>query len=175
MIAKLSPARAQRGEVAAVVDNFLALMRSFGRARARLVAAAEKDVEWSAHLLLRCIANSGGPMRAADVSGVLHSDPSTVSRQVAVLVKEGYLERRADPADGRASLLALTPAGEELLDEHNRIRLEHFARVVDDWSDADLKRFATLLDRFAKAYEAANTDWIAERLAHRPARARSKH
>jgi DNA-binding MarR family transcriptional regulator len=139
------------------------------------VAAAEHDVEWSSHLLLKCIANSEGPTRAGALAEFLQSDPSTVSRQVAALVKEGYLERRADPDDGRASLLVLTGKAEDLLAQHDQIRLEHFARVLDGWSEAEIRRFATQLDRFTKAYEAANTDWIAERIAARSARAGSKN
>src|SRR4051794_18208429 len=126
--------RAPSPEIAALVENFVSLMRSFGKARARMVAAAEHDVEWSAYLLLRSIANSGVPMRAAELADVLRSDPSTVSRQVATLVRDGYLERRADPADGRASLLAVTPRAQDLLTEHDQITREHFARVVDGWS-----------------------------------------
>jgi DNA-binding MarR family transcriptional regulator len=98
-----------------------------------------------------------------------------VSRQVAALVKEGYVERHADPDDGRASLLAVTPRAVDLLAQHDRIRLELFARVVDGWSDTELKRFAASLERFATAYEAANTDWIAERIESRSGRARSKN
>jgi DNA-binding MarR family transcriptional regulator len=173
---EVTDARAASPEVVApLVDNFITLMRAFNKARARIVAAAEHDVEWSAHLLLRSIANSDEPMRAGALAECLHSDPSTVSRQVAALVKDGYLERHADPDDGRASLLVLTDRAKDLLVEHDQIRLEHFARVVGDWSDADLKRFAGMLERFTKAYEAATTNWIVEAGPARPGRAGSKH
>ena len=172
----VSETRAASPEVVApLVDNFITLMRTFNKARARMVAAAEHDVEWSAHVLLRCIATSDEPMRAGALAECLHSDPSTVSRQVAALVKDGYLERRADPDDGRASLLALTDRAKDLLVQHDQIRLEHFARVVGDWNDADLKRFAGMLDRFTKAYEAATAEWIVEAGTPRPGRAGSKH
>jgi DNA-binding MarR family transcriptional regulator len=159
----------QRPDVAAVADRFVALMRSFGKARARMLAAAAHDVEWSAHMVLKCVENEG-PMRASAIAECLHSDPSTVSRQVASLVKDGLLERRADPDDGRASLLALTAKADAVLAEHDRIRLDYFAQMLDGWSDTDLRRFAGLLDRFTTAYEAANTDWINDRLAQRAAR-----
>ena len=42
-------------------------------------------------------------------------DPSTVSRAVAALVAHGLVERRADQADKRASLLAITDAGRAAL------------------------------------------------------------
>ncbi|HJQ42462.1 MAG TPA: MarR family transcriptional regulator [Jatrophihabitantaceae bacterium] len=159
----------RRPEIKAVADRFVGLMRSFAKARARMLAAAEHDVEWSAHMVLKCIDNEG-PMRASAVAELLLSDPSTVSRQVASLVKDGLLERRSDPDDGRASLLALTPKAADVLAEHDRIRLEHFARMLESWSDADLHRFASLLDRFTQAYEAANRTWINDRIETRSGR-----
>jgi DNA-binding MarR family transcriptional regulator len=142
--------------ITAVADNFAALMRSFGRARARLLAAAENDVEWSAHVLLRALANDG-PMRAGALASAVQSDPSTVSRQVAALVKEGLLERQADPADGRASLLVPTPRAYDVLAEHEQIRLRHFEQMLEDWSARDLHTFSTLLDRFTSDFDAANS------------------
>jgi DNA-binding MarR family transcriptional regulator len=159
-------------EVAAVADRFIALMRTFNRARARMLAAAAHDVEWSAQMVLKCV-ETEGPMRASAIAEVLRSDPSTVSRQVAALVKDGLLERRSDPGDGRASLLALTAKADDVLAEHDQIRLNYFAQMLDGWSDTDLRRFAGLLDRFTQAYEAANTDWINDRLATRADRMRS--
>jgi DNA-binding MarR family transcriptional regulator len=114
-------------------------------------------------------------MRAGALADFLQSDPSTVSRQVAALVKDGYVERQADPDDGRASLLVLTGKARDLLAEHDQIRLEFFARIVDGWSDAELKRFAAQLERFTRAYESANTEWLAERIESRSGRAGSKH
>jgi DNA-binding MarR family transcriptional regulator len=159
-------AATQRTDVADVADQFIRLMRTFNKARARMLAHAEHGVEWSAHMVLKCIEHEG-PLRASAVADLLLSDPSTVSRQVASLVKDGLLERRSDPGDGRASLLALTPKADEVLAEHDRIRLEHFARMLDSWSDSDLRRFASLLDRFTMAYEATNAEWINDRIANR--------
>lgn len=164
MAAHVSASPAHGSEVTAVADNVIALLRSFGKSRARMMAAAEHDVEWSAHMLLKCIAGHEGPMRASELAEGLHSDPSTVSRQVAALVKDGYLERRADPADGRASLLALTSKADAVLAEQDRHRLEFFAQTLDGWSDQDLRRFAELLERFTRAHEAATANWITDRV-----------
>lgn len=154
-------------DVVAVADNFVTLMRTFGKARARMMAAAEHDVEWSSHVILKCLQNEG-PMRAGALAECIQSDPSTVSRQVAALVKDGLLERRADPDDGRASLLVLTDAATEVLSAHDRRRLEYFADMLSDWSGEDLQRFAALLARFAENYETANTHAMSDR-AHRSA------
>ena len=52
-----------------------------------------------------------GPQRSSALAAAACVDPSTVSRQVADLVDLGLVERRADPHDGRATLLAATDRG----------------------------------------------------------------
>ena len=152
-----------RAAVVAVADNLVRLTRSFSRTRARMLAAAEQDVERSAHILLKHL-QSEGPLRAGALAEMLHFDPSTVSRQVAVLVKDGLLERRADPQDGRASLLVLTDRAHAVLADHNRIRLDYFAHLLGDWSDDQMRDFGALLERFNAAYESADhNDWLRER------------
>ena len=74
-------------------------------------------------------------------------------------------ERRADPEDGRACLLVPTAKGEAVLSEHNAIRLQHFTGMLDGWSDADLRTFADLLQRFTDDFDNANHDWLSEQFA----------
>jgi DNA-binding MarR family transcriptional regulator len=154
-----------REQVVAVSDTLVELLRSFGRARARLIAATH-DTEWSAHVLLKYLRNEG-PMRAGELAECLHTDPSTVSRQVAALVRDGLLERRADPEDGRASLLVLTSKADATLADHDRIRVDFFARVLDDWTPGELDTFTRLLARFTADFEQAGADELTERIAGR--------
>ena len=160
-------ARSLRPQVAAVADTVVGLVRSFTRVRARLLAAAQHDVEWSAHIILKCLATEG-PMRSSALADCVQSDPSTVSRQVASLVRLGLLERRADPEDGRASLLIPTEKANAVLAEHDDIRREHFGRMLSEWSERDLRRFAALLQRFTIDFESANHQWLAEKIAAQP-------
>jgi DNA-binding MarR family transcriptional regulator len=159
--------------VTSVADTFVRLTRVFSRARARMLAAAASDVEWSAHVVLRQLSLEG-PMRAASLADALQSDPSTVSRQVAPLVQRGLLERRADPDDGRASLLVLTDKGKALMAEHEEVRLARFAEMLSGWTEAEQHHFAELLARFTTAYETASGTWIQDRVNDRPA-TRSAH
>ena len=55
------------------------------------------------------------PLRVSALAEVLHSDVSTVSRQVSTLVDLGFVERGPDPHDGRAQALSLTAEGSRLL------------------------------------------------------------
>jgi DNA-binding MarR family transcriptional regulator len=133
-------------DVVAVADNVTQLMRSFARTRARVLDVAAHDVEWTAQMVLKCLANEG-PLRSSAVAEHVRADPSTVSRQVAALVKEGLVERKAD----------------ETLARHDELRNRYFADMLADWSDRDLRRFADLMRRFTRDYESASTQWISER------------
>jgi DNA-binding MarR family transcriptional regulator len=150
----------------AAADSVLGLLRTVRKAKARMAADARGDVESATHLLLHTVA-AHGPVRTSALAASVHSDLSTVSRQVGALVAEGLLERRADPADGRACLLALTPAGEAAVADHERGRAAFFAAVLDGWSDEELRRFAGLLDRFTASYDHVHAAWMAERATAR--------
>jgi len=106
------------------------------------------------HLLVHLV--SGGPRRAVVLAEEVHSDPSTISRQVAQLVKLGYVERTADPDDGRATLLAATDEGRRVFEENRRRRNEHVAGVLAGWPQPDREALAELLTRFA-------TEFVADR------------
>lgn len=153
------PAVTVRHSVEHVADTFVALVQSFVKARNRVLAAAAHDVEWSAHVILKTL-RTEGPIRAGALAEAVQSDPSTVSRQVAALVRDGLLERRADPQDGRAALLVLTDRAREVLADQDKARLGHFARMLAGWSDEDLAQFAGLLRRFTDDYDNANEHWM---------------
>jgi DNA-binding MarR family transcriptional regulator len=134
-------------------------MRGLATIRAQLLTLARDDVDWSAHLLITKVAVEG-PIRLSALAEMVQSDPSTVSRQVAALVKEGYLERRADPEDGRASLLVVTELGEQLHAQHRRLRSEHYQRMLADWTDAECRSFADLMNRFADGIGTVRPSWF---------------
>jgi DNA-binding MarR family transcriptional regulator len=114
-----SPPTHRLAAVASVTESFIDLQRTVRRSKARLLAAAGNDVESATHLLLHMV-KAEGPMRASALATSVHSDLSTVSRQVTTLVGRGLLERRADQLDGRACLLAVTGAGRAAVAEHER-------------------------------------------------------
>src|ERR1700745_3933060 len=50
-----------------------------------------------------------GPLRLGDLAAAEGIAPSTLTRLVAVLEEAGYVTRRPDPSDARASTIAITP------------------------------------------------------------------
>ena len=142
-----------------LATTFSGLMRAFKRAHQNFLLKAEREVEWTSQLLLSCVVNEG-PLRASAIAGLVDSDPSTVSRQIAQLVRDGYVERRADQADGRASLLVATEKGTAAHGEHRRMRNERYQRMLAEWNERDVRKFATLLQRFTADFEAHRKSWF---------------
>lgn len=157
-----------------VADDVLELVHAFARMKQQFLAATAHDVEWSSRMVMR-ILDHDGPMRSGALAERLDTDPSTVSRQVAALVRDGLVERRADPVDGRASLLVLTGRGAAVLAEHEELRKQHFGRLVADWSAEELDIFATLLERFTHDFTAHRHEWISTRVGSPSASTEGTH
>jgi DNA-binding MarR family transcriptional regulator len=155
----------RRESVASVGDSFGELQRTVRRSKARLLAAGD-DVDSATQLLLHTVA-AEGPMRASALAASVQADLSTVSRQVAVLVGRGLLERQADQLDGRACLLAVTDAGRAAIAEHEQGRQTFFDGVLADWNTEEMRQFARQLERFTAAYDRVHTALMSER-ARRP-------
>jgi len=88
-----------------------------------------------------------GPMRMSDLADAVRTHPAALTRQVQALEAEGYVERSADPNDGRASVVAVTSAGRLA---HRRIEAandELMAEQLDGWSTEDLTSLVEQLDR----------------------------
>ena len=103
------------------------------------------DVETSAYPVLFAV--SAGPMRVSAIADRIHSDVSTVSRQVSHLVQVGILEKVPDPGDGRAQNIALAPDGKQLLEDIHDSRGRMFATLMADWSTQEARDFDRSLRR----------------------------
>ena len=128
------------------------LIRLVDRTQAQTLATNPDAVDRAAYLLLVHLAK-GGPQRPGTLAEAVHSDPSTVSRQVAQLVRLGYVARTPDPEDGRAFLVAVTDEGLRVLAENRRVRRERIATMLADWDPEERRTLATLMARFTTAME----------------------
>ncbi|MGH3438301.1 MAG: MarR family winged helix-turn-helix transcriptional regulator [Sciscionella sp.] len=127
-------------------------IRLISRIGAHLAAHQKDGIESAAYALLAHLVLDG-PRRTTALAEAMHSDPSTVSRQSAALVRNGLVERRPDPEDGRACLLAATAHGERTFEHNRRQRDAHIATMLAGWPDADIHRLVDLLDSFNTSFE----------------------
>lgn len=118
----------------------------------RVWSQQDGELERPFYMLIAHLAD-GVPARISALAEAVHSDPSTVSRQVTHLVGLGLLERRPDPDDRRATLLAVTGEGAALLGRARAARDQRIAEIVAGWPTAERDRFADLLHRFTTDLE----------------------
>lgn len=92
-----------------------------------------------------------GPQRVSTIAHCIHSDVSTVSRQISQLSADGMVEKIADPDDGRAQVVQLTAEGKEALEAVREARTEWFQNLLADWDTTDAAAFSVHLKRFGDA------------------------
>jgi DNA-binding MarR family transcriptional regulator len=80
-------------------------------------------------------------------------DPSTVSRAVAALVAHRLVERRANPQDKRASILAITPAGNAALADAEDWYADLLDRALAGWRPDEVENLSAALARFINDIE----------------------
>jgi DNA-binding MarR family transcriptional regulator len=133
-------------------SQLVRLVRLIERVQAQYQAEHADAVDRATYLLLVHLVKDGA-RRAGALAESVHSDPSTVSRQVAHLVQLGLVERVADPADGRATLLVATDEGRRVFDENRQLRNRGIATLMSGWPDDDRQAFVQLLTRFTDSFE----------------------
>ncbi|MGH3153259.1 MAG: MarR family winged helix-turn-helix transcriptional regulator [Streptosporangiaceae bacterium] len=94
-----------------------------------------------------------GPIRQNVLAAGLGLSPHTITDIVDGLERAGMAERRPDPTDRRAKLVAITDAGEAGLDVANATRERLLKQIFGALSEADRETFLRLLDRLAGASE----------------------
>lgn len=129
-----------------ILNQLVRFLRLSKRASSRFTSLHSDGIEQAAYFILYVLV-SEGPRRTTALAEAIHSDTSTVSRQVGALVRHGLVERQADPADGRACLLAATPRGVQCFDVHRKARTAEMIQVLTNWSLEDLRSARNLLDR----------------------------
>jgi DNA-binding MarR family transcriptional regulator len=108
--------------------------------------------------MLRYIDEPATGCSGRDLAARTGLDPSTVSRAVASLVGLGLVERRADPTDGRASVLGLTPAGRSALADAHTWYSGVLDRALAAWTPDEVAALAAALARFGRDLDQFRTD-----------------
>ena len=98
---------------------------------------------------------AAAPMRVSALAEAVHSDVSTVSRQVSTLVELGFVTRGPDPDDGRAQALTLTDEGLVLLHAIREGRDRWLQGLLARWAGDDVVSFSHHLRHFAADLEAS--------------------
>lgn len=88
-------------------------------------------------------------IRISALAAAVGHDLSTISRRVSHLEGQDLLERAADPSDGRAFTVCLSPAGRTALHDERIARTGLLGAILVDWHEADLAELDRLLTRLS--------------------------
>ncbi|MGW2410409.1 MarR family winged helix-turn-helix transcriptional regulator [Streptomyces sp. NPDC001739] len=89
-----------------------------------------------------------GTCSAADLGREIGLNRTTVTRRADRLEQAGLLQRQPDPADGRATLLALTEQGRNIVSVTRQRLAAGIKSSLATWPQADAQTFARQLRRF---------------------------
>lgn len=87
-----------------------------------------------------------GPLRPGDLGRIESIAPPSATRVIAELESRGLIERQADPADGRSSLVTATDAGAAAVLSARAERAERISVLLDGLDDAEFATVAAALD-----------------------------
>jgi DNA-binding MarR family transcriptional regulator len=135
------------------VENQISLFWRRGRSLSQqLSRQVHPDMEPAAYGLLTVIRREG-PIRLTELATCIGVGKPSVSRQIAFLESIGLVSKEADPLDGRAQTIRLTPKGEEKMHQVQDARREVFRERLGEWPVEDLQTLAAYMAKLNATYE----------------------
>lgn len=143
--------RARKDSSVLAVELGLAMTRL--RSRLRLEQASVTTGQTMSQLSVLGRIGENGPTTASALAQAEHVRAQSIAETVSTLKKQGLVEAKPDPADGRKSLLSVTAAGRRLIDSIVDLRGAWLARAIEQQVSAEerdvLARAAGILSRVA--------------------------
>ncbi|WP_328330137.1 MarR family transcriptional regulator [Kribbella sp. NBC_00382] len=130
-------------------------------ASARLTRLASRDVSALPHAAMRLMGRLDelGPTRISELAKADRCSQPTMSNLVQRQEENGFVLREPDPADSRASLISLTPAGRDELERARHEAGEAIAARLQLLSPEDIETLqaaVTVIHRILKPLEESN-------------------
>ena len=120
----------------------LSLLRAARRLRSQRVNTAVTLSQLSA-LATVC---KYGPLSAGEIAAIERVQPPSMTKILASLESSGWVERSSQPEDRRQSIIAITPAGRELLADETRARDQWLAKRLVEFSAEDLRKLGEAVE-----------------------------
>lgn len=118
--------------------------------RLRQEAAAESTGLTPTSVAALATIERHGPLTPSEVAEIERVKRPSITRTLGCLEREGLIERAADPADGRSSLVSVNAGGRERLRRLRSRKNAYLARRMRDLDAEEietLERAAAILDR----------------------------
>ena len=93
-----------------------------------------------------------GPVRLSLLARLTDLEAPLISREIRDLVQSGHVRRSADPTDGRAGIVELTPLGRRASLAYRSATDEIISETFASWSAADLHDLRLKLERVVEDF-----------------------
>ena len=97
------------------------------------------------------VLDQGGGCRVGDFAAALRIKPSTATRLCDRLVRRGLVTRRVDEDNRREVTVALTPAGQRLVDKVSEVRRVEIAAILARIAPSERRTIVEGLSAFRDA------------------------
>ncbi|MEU1980702.1 MarR family transcriptional regulator [Nocardia sp. NPDC019395] len=128
-------------------QNLLDELFLISRALRRTLAQPEESSLLPGGISVLVNLESAGPCRQVDLAAQIGISASAMSRHITELVTDGYVLRNADPDDGRAIRVEVSPTGHELLGRIRESRVRGVQEVLADWSQTDAEHACYIMHK----------------------------
>lgn len=128
-------------DAARAVERLTLSIEDFNSVFIRL--SASDRLSFSALSVLHTLSRVG-PCRLSDLVRTEQIKQPALTSAVAKLERDGLVERRPDPGDGRASLLSLSQAGQSVVSRRHADRVERLGGLIGRLSPADRARLLSI-------------------------------
>lgn len=132
------------------VADLTRVLEDFTRMHIRLPSA--QRFSFTTLSVLHTLAG-GGPKRLTDLAASEQVTQSAITQIVTKLERDGLVERRPDPSDGRAVLVHLTAQGAAIVDGRRAARVARLAELADGLTEAERAAVAAALPALARMVE----------------------
>ena len=134
------------------LEHALSVLWRRARSNSRKVAReVHPDMEPAAYGLLVLLPRQEA-MRLTDIAASIGIGKPSVSRQIVILESLGLVQKHADPGDGRAQTISLTPEGSQALTRTQSARKDLFRTLLEDWEEDELVQLGSLLTKLNDSY-----------------------
>jgi MarR family transcriptional regulator for hemolysin len=125
------------------IDKSIRSYRVFAQKRLREKGFNITIDQW---LILKVLMDNPGIMQQ-EVAEMVFKDNASVTRIIEILEKSKYLKKKVNPNDRRKSILKITPSGERVIQEVQKIVLENREIALNGISEKDLEIASKVLDQ----------------------------
>ncbi|MET7854271.1 MarR family transcriptional regulator [Streptomyces avermitilis] len=129
------------------VDAFTTAIESFNRFYIRLPVL--EKLSFTTLSVLDTLAFGGSPMRLTDLARTEQVSQPGITQLVTRLERDGLVERRPDPSDGRAVLVHITEAGRKIGRSRHEDRTRHLTPLVAQLAPEQRQAIADALPALA--------------------------